>query len=171
MNSELLAALSLQSHAAEVPMCAIAPITVQAPVSRSALYAGLNGVFSVYKPRGVTTRDLVNIATEILSTPGQQVNGVFVRFPTQKQRVKMGHGGTLDKQAEGVVILATEGGTKQLAACLAGEKEYLTTGLLGVNTDTHDLDADTQVQGEAQSYGEEETAGTERRHARAYTRC
>jgi tRNA pseudouridine(55) synthase len=100
----------------------------------------LSGIFAVYKPRGVTTRDMLNGIVEQLTLPSADGR----RIP-QRERMKAGHGGTLDKQAEGVVIIASQGGTKQLASFLEGEKEYLVDAMLGVDTDTHDLDQTSTV--------------------------
>lgn len=108
------------------------------------MYPGLSGVMGVYKPRGVTTRDLLNSLCGQLSA----VAGA-ARLPPQRERVKAGHGGTLDKQAEGLVVVALERGTKSLAGFLASDKTYETRAVLGLDTDTHDLDAEARVVREA----------------------
>jgi len=120
----------------------------------------LTGLFAVYKPRGVTSRDLLNVLVARLSsaptsspssvaydstaTPNNDLPG-FQRSVPQKHRIKLGHGGTLDKAAEGLVVVATQGATKLLSRCLAGDKGYRVEALLGVDTDTHDLDETSRV--------------------------
>lgn len=53
-------------------------------------------------------------------------------------RVKMGHGGTLDPLATGVLILGTGNGTKSLQSFLDCTKTYETVVLFGASTDTYD---------------------------------
>jgi tRNA pseudouridine55 synthase len=53
-------------------------------------------------------------------------------------RVKMGHGGTLDPLATGVLILGVGKGTKSLQNFLSCTKTYETVVLFGASTDTYD---------------------------------
>lgn len=50
----------------------------------------------------------------------------------------MGHGGTLDSAASGVLVVGVGNGTKMLSAMLAGSKKYVAVGELGKATDTLD---------------------------------
>lgn len=52
--------------------------------------------------------------------------------------VKIGHGGTLDPMATGVLIIGVGSGTKQLQSFLSCTKTYEATVLFGVATDTYD---------------------------------
>ncbi|EGP89437.1 uncharacterized protein MYCGRDRAFT_37784 [Zymoseptoria tritici IPO323] len=55
--------------------------------------------------------------------------------------VKMGHGGTLDPMATGVLILGVGAGTKQLGYYTTGcTKSYETVVLFGASTDTYDVE-------------------------------
>lgn len=56
----------------------------------------------------------------------------------QKVQVKMGHGGTLDPLATGVLILGVGRGTKSLQNFLECTKTYETVVLFGASTDTYD---------------------------------
>jgi tRNA pseudouridine55 synthase len=56
----------------------------------------------------------------------------------QEVRVKMGHGGTLDPLATGVLILGVGRGTKSLHDFLNCTKAYETVVLFGASTDTYD---------------------------------
>lgn len=56
----------------------------------------------------------------------------------QDIRVKMGHGGTLDPLATGVLILGVGRGTKSLQNFLTCTKTYETVVLFGASTDTYD---------------------------------
>lgn len=53
-------------------------------------------------------------------------------------RVKMGHGGTLDPLATGVLILGVGKGTKSLSNFITCTKTYETVVLFGASTDTYD---------------------------------
>ncbi len=82
---------------------------------------GIDNIFSVYKPKGMTSHDVVNI----------------VRKKTGEKRV--GHGGTLDPLAEGVLVIAVgRENTKLLDKYVKGDKEYLATLKLGYLSETDD---------------------------------
>ena len=91
---------------------------------------------AVYKPKGVSSNKIVvtirNILQASLNQPG------FSNPTDKKTKVKVGHGGTLDPMAEGVLVLGIGKGTKLLDEYLKGSKTYLASGLLGVETDTLD---------------------------------
>src|SRR5271154_3847386 len=52
----------------------------------------------------------------------------------------MGHGGTLDPMATGVLIIGIGSGTKLLHQNLAGTKEYETICVFGTVTDSYDAE-------------------------------
>jgi tRNA pseudouridine55 synthase len=52
---------------------------------------------------------------------------------------KIGHGGTLDPLATGVLVIAIGRGTKTLQSFLGGTKTYETVVLFGKSTDTYDI--------------------------------
>lgn len=80
-----------------------------------------NKIFAVYKPVGITSHDVVAI----------------VRRKTGVKRV--GHGGTLDPLAEGVLVVAVgRENTKMLDKYVKGDKEYEATLKLGYTSDTDD---------------------------------
>ena len=56
------------------------------------------------------------------------------------KKLKVGHAGTLDPKATGLMILCTGKATKQIEAHQAGEKEYLATLKLGATTPSFDLE-------------------------------
>ncbi|KAK7456185.1 TruB family pseudouridylate synthase [Colletotrichum acutatum] len=60
------------------------------------------------------------------------------RAVKKDSRVKMGHGGTLDPLATGVLILGVGSGTKSLGSFLDCTKTYETVVLFGASTDTYD---------------------------------
>lgn len=79
-------------------------------------------ILNIFKPAGLSSHDVVNI----------------VRRATREKRV--GHGGTLDPFAEGVLIVGVgRQSTKKLEQILKGtDKEYLATLKLGETTSTAD---------------------------------
>jgi len=82
----------------------------------------MNGVIVIDKPAGKTSHDVVSAVKKALGVK------------------KAGHTGTLDPLATGVLPVCLNEATK-LSAFLAGEdKEYRATMLLGVKTDTMDME-------------------------------
>lgn len=80
-------------------------------------------ILSINKPSGLTSFDVVKKIRKITNEK------------------KVGHGGTLDPFAEGVLIIAIgRQSTKKLNEFLFSNKEYNATLKLGVETDTLDLD-------------------------------
>ncbi|KAJ1935237.1 pseudouridine synthase pus4 [Linderina pennispora] len=57
-----------------------------------------------------------------------------------KSAVRVGHGGTLDVEAAGVLVLGINHGCKKLHGYLQGGKSYLAMGRLGVATDSYDAE-------------------------------
>jgi len=82
----------------------------------------LNGVLIIDKPTGWTSHDVVAV----------------VRKKLHMKRV--GHGGTLDPMATGVLLVLVGKATKLFDALSADEKEYRFTVKLGSQTDTGDAD-------------------------------
>ncbi|KAF5122603.1 tRNA pseudouridine synthase 4 [Metarhizium anisopliae] len=113
-----------------------------------------DGVFAINKPCGQSSAQVVRecqqafnpstffrpmIEAELarrLKESGKQFN----RRKAEKKasQVKIGHGGTLDPLATGVLILGIGSGTKVLSQFLDCTKTYETTVVFGVSTDTYD---------------------------------
>ncbi|XP_054457544.1 probable tRNA pseudouridine synthase 1 [Anoplopoma fimbria] len=108
-----------------------------APIASSvSKLQSLNGLFAIYKKRGPTSADVLNTLKEVL------LKEAGVKNPNprkrRKQSLKMGHGGTLDSAASGVLVVGVGIGTKMLSTMLAGSKKYVAVGELGKATDTLD---------------------------------
>jgi len=58
------------------------------------------------------------------------------------KRIKVGHGGTLDPLASGLLVILVGRATKLCDRIMADTKEYTTTIDLGVTNETHDLEAE-----------------------------
>jgi tRNA pseudouridine55 synthase len=80
------------------------------------------GVLLVDKPGGMTSHDVVARARRALGTR------------------KIGHAGTLDPMATGLLILGVEGATRLLTFIVGLDKTYRATIRLGVATDTDDAE-------------------------------
>ena len=66
-----------------------------------------------------------------------------IRFLLTKRmgyKVKVGHAGTLDPLATGVLILCTGKKTKEIESLQAHDKEYVATHQLGASTASHDME-------------------------------
>lgn len=81
----------------------------------------MNGIIIIDKDKGITSRDVVNIASKKLNTK------------------KIGHTGTLDPIATGVLVLCIGKATKISELITSYDKTYLATIKLGIETDTLDI--------------------------------
>ena len=81
----------------------------------------MNGVLFVNKPEGLTSRDVVNQISRIYGTK------------------KVGHTGTLDPMATGVLIVCLGSYTKLVNLLTSSYKEYIADMKFGVKTDTGDV--------------------------------
>ncbi len=84
----------------------------------------MDGVILINKPKGITSRDVVNEVCKILKTK------------------KVGHTGTLDPIASGVLVVCVGKATKLVDIITSANKEYVATVKLGLLTDTLDLDGE-----------------------------
>lgn len=82
------------------------------------------GILLVDKPGGITSHDVVARARRAFSTR------------------KIGHAGTLDPMATGLLILGVEGATRLLTYIVGLDKTYGATIRLGVATDSDDADGE-----------------------------
>jgi tRNA pseudouridine55 synthase len=85
----------------------------------------LNGIININKPQGITSFDVIRKLRKILS----------IR--------KIGHTGTLDPLATGVLIVCVGKATKLVQDIEKKEKEYIAEFDLGYKTDTYDIQGKT----------------------------
>lgn len=85
----------------------------------------MDGILLVNKEKGITSRDVVNKVCKILNTK------------------KVGHSGTLDPMASGVLVLGINKGLKVINDITALDKEYDAEITLGIETDTLDITGNT----------------------------
>ena len=79
-------------------------------------------ILNIYKPSTWTSFDVVK------------------KIKTITKEKKVGHGGTLDPFAEGVLIIGTNIDTKKLSYIFRYNKTYIATIKLGIHTDSFDRD-------------------------------
>ncbi|MDE6960827.1 MAG: tRNA pseudouridine(55) synthase TruB [Lachnospiraceae bacterium] len=96
-----------------------------------------NGVINIYKERGFTSHDVV-----------AKLRGIL------KQK-KIGHTGTLDPDAEGVLPVCLGTGTKLCDLLTDRDKTYEAVLLLGQSTDTQDVTGTVTARGEVSVTREE----------------
>lgn len=82
----------------------------------------MDGILIVDKEKGWTSHDVCAFIKSRFGIP------------------KVGHGGTLDPLATGVLVILLGRATRMFNTVSSSEKEYLGTMLLGVETDSHDQD-------------------------------
>ena len=85
---------------------------------------GMHGVLVVAKPAGPTSHDVVALVRRLAATR------------------RIGHGGTLDPFASGVLPLFLGGATRLVEYHLADDKAYRATICLGASSSTDDLDGE-----------------------------
>lgn len=80
----------------------------------------MDGIFNVLKPPGMTSHDVIGFLRRALQTK------------------KIGHGGTLDPDAAGVLPVFAGTATRLLEFAVEGRKQYIAEFTLGQQTDTGD---------------------------------
>ena len=81
----------------------------------------MNGIIVVNKPSGITSRDVVNYISRLFNMK------------------KVGHNGTLDPLASGVLVICLGRYTKLNSLLTSYEKEYIAKVKIGVETDSLDV--------------------------------
>ena len=101
-------------------------------------------ILLIDKPLRWTSFDAVNrIKRVILQDVLKDVEDPTTRR-TLKKKLKVGHAGTLDPLATGLLIICTGPMTKQIMGIQAQEKEYTGTITLGAITPTYDLESEPE---------------------------
>lgn len=81
----------------------------------------MDGILVINKEKGYTSRDVVNVISKVFNT------------------TKVGHTGTLDPLATGVLVLALGKALKVVDSLSCDRKEYIAQVKLGLETDTLDI--------------------------------
>jgi tRNA pseudouridine55 synthase len=96
-----------------------------ANLNNIAMLAEIDGILLVDKPSGISSHDVVKTIKHHFNL------------------VKVGHGGTLDPNATGLLIILIGGGTRLSNDLMGGDKAYTGVVRLGRVTDTQDKDGHT----------------------------
>ena len=91
----------------------------------------ISGLFNVDKPAGMTSHDVV---------------GALRRASGER---RIGHAGTLDPMATGVLLICMGQATRLVEYLMAGRKAYAADIRLGIVTDTDDADGEVVARGDA----------------------
>lgn len=91
----------------------------------------MNGIICIYKTKGRTSFDVVSDMRKLCKTR------------------KIGHGGTLDPMAEGVLPIFIGNATKAVDFTPSDEKEYIAGFKFGLTTDTQDITGNVLSQNDA----------------------
>jgi tRNA pseudouridine55 synthase len=97
----------------------------------------INGILNINKPAGMTSHDVVDLVRQMC---GQR---------------RVGHAGTLDPSATGVLIVCLGQATRVIEYLMASDKVYRAHIRLGVSTDTDDAEGEVTATTEV-DVGEEE---------------
>ena len=97
-----------------------------------------SGILVIHKPKGMTSREVVNQVGKIFHTK------------------KVGHMGTLDPLAEGVLVLGINQGTKVIELLSSSDKEYVAEAVMGISSDTLDITGNLEKFPLEKTYSEEE---------------
>ena len=84
----------------------------------------MNGVLNIFKPKGMSSFDAVRVVKKVARTG------------------KVGHTGTLDPEATGVLPICIGRATKIIDYIMDSEKVYEVTLKLGIRTTTYDLEGE-----------------------------
>lgn len=98
----------------------------------------LSGILNVDKPSGMTSHDVVDAVRRVA---GQR---------------KVGHAGTLDPMATGVLLVCLGRATRVAEYLMAGQKTYRATISLGTTTDTYDAEGEITHSGGGTDFGRAE---------------
>ena len=84
----------------------------------------MNGILNIFKPKGMSSFDVVRVVKKVAKTG------------------KVGHTGTLDPEATGVLPVCIGRATKIIDYIMDSEKVYEVTFKLGIRTTTYDLEGE-----------------------------
>jgi len=108
---------------------------------RLATDLGLDGIFPVHKPQNFTSYDVV---AKIRSMISRHLRSLQPELTRKGAEIKVGHGGTLDPMATGVLVIGVGSGTRKMDFFTKGRKAYEAVGRFGFFTDTGDAEG-TQI--------------------------
>lgn len=101
----------------------------------------MNGVLNIFKPKGMSSFDVVRVVKKVAKTG------------------KVGHTGTLDPEATGVLPICIGRATKIIDYIMDSEKVYEVTFKLGIRTTTYDLEGEVLEKRDTSNLRDEDILG------------
>lgn len=98
----------------------------------------MNGILNIFKPKGMSSFDVVRVVKKVAKTG------------------KVGHTGTLDPEATGVLPVCIGRATKIIDYIMDSEKVYEVTFKLGIRTTTYDLEGEILEERDASNLRDED---------------
>jgi len=98
----------------------------------------ISGIINIYKPAGPTSHDIVDKIREFTNPLSSST--------IHHKRLKIGHAGTLDPFAEGVLIILVGKTTRLQSQFMIMPKTYIATLKLGWTSDTYDKTGKLKIQ-------------------------
>lgn len=112
------------------------------------------GLLLVDKPSGWTSFDVVG---KIRSIIAKELN-------IKPKKVKVGHGGTLDPAATGLLVLAIGSATRQISLFSKADKTYEVGATLGITSNTGDTEGDLTINDSVQPVTKQQLEASLARH-------
>ena len=99
---------------------------------------------NIFKPGGRSSRSVVNQVQRLLRgvQRQQEDDSPYSERNRSGERLRVGHAGTLDPLAEGVLVVAVGRATRLIEYAQRGVKEYVATFRLGVTSVTEDIESE-----------------------------
>lgn len=101
----------------------------------------MNGILNIFKPKGMSSFDVVRVVKKVAKTG------------------KVGHTGTLDPEATGVLPVCIGRATKIIDYIMDSEKVYEVTFKLGIRTTTYDLEGEILDEKDTSNLSNEDVLG------------
>lgn len=101
----------------------------------------MNGILNIFKPKGMSSFDVVRVVKKVAKTG------------------KVGHTGTLDPEATGVLPVCIGRATKIIDYIMDSEKVYEVTFKLGIRTTTYDLEGEVLEERDTSNLRDEDILG------------
>ncbi|WP_133014143.1 tRNA pseudouridine(55) synthase TruB [Clostridium cuniculi] len=101
----------------------------------------MNGILNIFKPKGMSSFDVVRVVKKVAKTG------------------KVGHTGTLDPEATGVLPVCIGRATKIIDYIMDSEKVYEVTFKLGIRTTTYDLEGEILDEKDTSNLSNEDILG------------
>jgi len=98
-------------------------------------------ILNILKPQFITSYDCIRMLKYLFRHPDQFTDDkTWSKISAQYQGGKIGHAGTLDPFAEGVLVICTDKDTKKIPEIQSQPKEYQALVKLGQVSDTYDVE-------------------------------